>query len=257
MNRHDGPAGLGWVPESPCTTGCLPGPAAGRAGALRRVARWAGVFGLLLAGAFHPPALRRLARVLGVRVSLRGSFGQGELIVANHMSWLDVVVLLAVSEAAPLAKSEVSGWPLVGRIARRIGTVFVDRGRPRALPDTVATLTWVLRAGRSVLVFPEGTTWCGAQMGPFRRAAFQAAIEAGARVRPVALRYGTRAASFVGDDTLFASIGRITGMRHVDVEVIVLPGLEPDRSRRRLASAAENAVRAELGQHQSKELARL
>ncbi|WP_412542088.1 lysophospholipid acyltransferase family protein [Longispora sp. K20-0274] len=251
---HDHPPPRGWLPLSPCAVACLPAEdTQPRAGRVRQLGRWLGVFALVLAAAFHPPALRRVPRILGVRVVSRGTLGAGELIVPNHISWLDVLVLLSHTGAAPLSKHEVAGWPVLGRVARSFGTVFVDRTRPRALPDTVATLTWVLRAGRSVLVFPEGTTWCGAGVGPFRRAAFQAAIDSGARIRPVSLRYSTRSASFIGEDTLWASLSRVIALRELTIEVTALPAIEPDRSRRRLALAAERAVRAELGQEHDQE----
>ncbi|MEV6525319.1 lysophospholipid acyltransferase family protein [Longispora sp. NPDC051575] len=253
MIDHDHPPALGWLPLSPCEVECLPAHDGPRAGWARQLVRWLGVFALLLAAPFHPPALRRVPRIIGVRVDARGVLGSGELIVPNHVSWLDVLVLLSHTGAAPLSKHEVDGWPLLGRVARSFGTVFVDRTRPRALPDTVATLTWVLRAGRSVLVFPEGTTWCGARVGPFRRAAFQAAIDSGARIRPVSLRYSTRSASFIGEDTLWASLRRVIALRELTIEVTALPAIEPDRSRRRLALAAENAVRCDLGQEREPE----
>ncbi|MCZ0973951.1 lysophospholipid acyltransferase family protein [Streptomyces albulus] len=79
----------------------------------------------------------------------------GTLIVLNHISWLDIVALLAVEPAVLLAKREVGGWPLVGGLAQRAGTHFIDRTHPRRLPRTVAELSALLAAGRSVAVFPR------------------------------------------------------------------------------------------------------
>ena len=98
--------------------------------------------------------------------------------VANHVSWLDVVVLLAHLPARMLAKREVRGWPVVGRLAVAMGTVFIDRDRPRTLPARVAAVAGALRDGGVVVAFPEGTTWCGRTGGPLRPAVFQAAVEA-------------------------------------------------------------------------------
>ncbi|MEI5102379.1 lysophospholipid acyltransferase family protein [Streptomyces sp. PmtG] len=87
--------------------------------------------------------------------------GAGTLVVANHISWLDVVALLAVEPVAFVAKREVARWPVVGTLARRLGTQFIDReGGRHTLPLMVGELAKALAGGRSVLVFPQATTWC-------------------------------------------------------------------------------------------------
>ncbi|MCK7623526.1 1-acyl-sn-glycerol-3-phosphate acyltransferase [Streptomyces sp. RS10V-4] len=175
----------------------------------------------------------------------------GTLIVANHISWLDIVALLAVEPTTLLAKREVGGWPVVGGLARRAGTHFIDRTSPRQLPHTVRELAGLLAAGRSVAVFPQATTWCTAARGAFRRATFQAALDAGAPVRPVTVDYTqlgrpTTVAAFCGADTFAASLRRVATARGLTVRVTVHPALPtagrgPDR--RTLAAAAERAVR--------------
>ncbi|PRX45521.1 1-acyl-sn-glycerol-3-phosphate acyltransferase [Prauserella shujinwangii] len=195
---------------------------------------------------------RRVLDALDVRLDatagpLSVPGGPGTLIVANHVSWLDIVALLAVEPAAFLAKREVGDWPVLGPVAAAQGTLFVDRWALRSLPATVATVAARLREGRSVVVFPEATTWCSAPGGPFRRAAFQAALDAGAPVRPVSLEYtqGGRpstVAAFVGDDTLVRSVGRV--LRAADLTVRVRPRepLPPAGDRRQLAALARDAV---------------
>ncbi|PXY31993.1 lysophospholipid acyltransferase family protein [Prauserella muralis] len=173
----------------------------------------------------------------------------GTLIVANHVSWLDIVGLLAVEPATFLAKREVAGWPLLGRAATRLGTLFVDRWALRALPDSVAAVAAHLRTGRSVVVFPEATTWCSAPGGEFRRAVFQAALDAGAPVRPVSLEYlqGGRPstiAAFVGDDTLARSVGRVARAAELTLRVRTGTPLSPEGDRRSLADRARRAVLA-------------
>lgn len=141
------------------------------------------------------------------------------LVVANHVSWLDVLLVAAVCPGRMLAKHEVSGWPVVGRLARSRGTLFIDRERIRSLPGTVAAIARALRDGETVVAFPEGSTWCGREAGRFRPAVFQAALDAGAPVRPVAIRYRlaggepTTVPAFVGDDTLTASLRRVVAAR--------------------------------------------
>jgi 1-acyl-sn-glycerol-3-phosphate acyltransferase len=164
------------------------------------------------------------------RLSVPGS--TGTLLVANHISWLDIVGLLAVEPAAFLAKREVLDWPVFGRMAARMGTVFIDRGALRALPDGVARLAALLRSGRSVGVFPEGTTWCSPPGGQFRRAAFQAALDAGAPVRPLTISYReggvpSTLAAFVGEDTLAASMRRVASARNLALRIEAHPVLLP------------------------------
>lgn len=176
--------------------------------------------------------------------------GTGTLVVANHVSWLDIVALLAVEPVTFLAKREVAGWPFVGPWARRAGTLLLDRWSLRGLPGAVDAVAARLRAGESVAAFPEATTWCGRPGGRFRRAVFQAAVDAGAPVRPVTLTYLQRGepstvAAFVGDDGLAASLGRVLRARELTVRVDTHAPLPPTADRRTLALHAERAVHGE------------
>jgi 1-acyl-sn-glycerol-3-phosphate acyltransferase len=258
---------------SPCGPACLSGAGPHAVGGARLVARVFGLFGALLLGVALLPVLplltaggrqaagrvwaRAVLAALGARLVTRGRLPRrGALLVANHISWLDVLAVLAVAPGPLVAKREVRDWPLVGALARAAGTVFVDRSRPRSLPATVAEVTAHLRAGRLVTVFPEGTTTCGGAHRPdpgepFRPAMFQAAIDARVPVVPVALRYthgperrGTAAAAFVGEETLLSSLRRVLGVPGLVVSVTATPALHPDTGadRRALARIARAAV---------------
>ncbi|NMO89283.1 1-acyl-sn-glycerol-3-phosphate acyltransferase [Actinomycetospora sp. TBRC 11914] len=247
----------GWFPTSPCGPECLPvaAPDAGvvRLGrVVRTTLRLAALAGAVAAGAILAPAapvlgLRRLERAqaiwcgmllaaAGVRVVVTGPRpAPGSLVVANHVSWLDVLALNQLVPVRMLAKAELRTWPLIGPMAARAGTVFLDRDRLRALPDAVAAVTGALGAGGCVGVFPEGTTRCGRDLARFRPAAFQAALDAGAPVVPVALSYADAdggpdaAPAFVGDDTLVASLVRVAAARGTVLTVRVLPVQAPVR----------------------------
>ncbi|MFJ9419278.1 lysophospholipid acyltransferase family protein [Streptomyces sp. NPDC101227] len=174
--------------------------------------------------------------------------GPGTLVVVNHISWLDIPALLAVEPVTLLAKREVGTWPVVGGLARRAGTYFIDRSNPRQLTCTVGELADILAAGRSVAVFPQATTWCTAGQGAFRRATFQAALDAGAPVRPVTVDYAqggrpSTVAAFCGEDTFVASLRRVLAARALAIRVTAHPALEGQgRDRRELAALAERAV---------------
>ncbi|WBC17788.1 lysophospholipid acyltransferase family protein [Micromonospora sp. WMMA1998] len=260
-----------WRPASGCGPDCLPPPAAPDVSWARRAGRLLGVLAMVLAGvglaAVLPllpapdrrAALRRWARgtlrALGVRLTVRGRPPRRRaLLVANHVSWLDVLAVLAVTPARMLAKREVRGWPVVGALAAAAGTVFVDRARPHELPATVGRVADALRAGHPVAVFPEGTTWCGAVTDcrparGFRPAMFEAAVVAGAPVVPLGLAYRhagdpSTLPAFLGEETLWASVRRVLAARDLTVAVTVAAALHPadGADRRLLARAAESAV---------------
>lgn len=252
----------------------------------RRALRLVSVLGALLSAALRLPLLglagprRREAlvrgvflgvlRAMGARLEIHGdaTLGvpadggphRGALVASNHVSWLDIVAVNAVRPMRSVAKREIASWPLVGRLAAKAGTVFLDRERLRALPDTVAELATALRGGALVNACPEGTTWCGLGLGRFRPALCQAAIDGGVPVRPLVVRYRlaggqpTTWPAFVGDETLVDSVRRTARLRGLVVEVHVLPEIAPGRAvdRHHLASLTEEAVRQALyGQTES------
>ncbi|BEL11533.1 hypothetical protein Q0Z83_097240 [Actinoplanes sichuanensis] len=245
-------AGTLWQPASGCGDRCRD-EATGRRGPVGVVVRVVALAAVLLGGVLvvmvSSAALRTLSRgilaVLGVRLVWRGAEPRpGSLLVANHVSWLDVVALTAVRPMRMVAKHDVQAWPAIGGTAERAGTIFIDRTRPRALPQTVAEVAGALRAGRSVVVFPEGTTYCGTESGRFRSALFQAAIDAGAPVVPISVGYDSTEAAFVGEDTLGESILRIARTRGLTVTLAAAPALRPDpgADRRALARAAQSSL---------------
>ena len=207
------------------------------------------LLGLVLVPILRGPAVRAVARALlaslGVRLRSRGpAVRPGSLLVANHVSWLDIVVLMAHHPVRLVAKREVRDWPGIGTLAAVSGAIFLDRSRPKALPATVAQVAAALRAGRPVAVFPEGTTFCGPERGRFRPAVFQAAVDAGAPIVPVSLTYSSTAAAFVGDDTLWSSVVRVARLRQLTVTLVTAPALHPESGadRRQLARVAQLAA---------------
>jgi 1-acyl-sn-glycerol-3-phosphate acyltransferase len=255
--------GSRWAPVSVCDAECLPSQGTGVIGVALRLRRLLTSVAVLLGGAavvLIRPLLspvdrqrvvaswaRLLLTALGVRlVAEPPPAPRGSLIVANHVSWLDILALLALSPARLVAKSDVAQWPLIGMLARRGGTIFIERGRLRALPGTVAAMAAALRAGDNVAAFPEATTWCGGEhRGGWRPAMFQAAVAAGAMVQPARLDYRladgrpTTIAAFVGPDPLWTSALRVMGTRGLTLHVTWSAPLDAtDLDRRTLARLA-------------------
>jgi len=176
------------------------------------------------------------------------------LLVANHVSWLDVYALNAVAPACFVAKSDVRDWPVFGTIATRFGTLFIVRGSYRDAARVRRAAADVLRAGERVVVFPEGTTTDGTLVERFYPALFQAAIDARTLVQPVALRYldargrPTRGAIFVGDMTLVTSIRRVIAEPSLNAELAFGQPLDAAaHTRKELAHLAREWIAATLG----------
>lgn len=161
---------------------------------------------------------RRLLRSIGVEVTSNGSFPtqKGTLFICNHISWADIPVLASIVDAAFVARADAGNWPVIGRIMQRYGVILVDRTRPRTSAQQVEAIRDRLRAGQSVIVFPEGTTSLGIDILPFRSSLLQAA-DAAQAVQPIVLRYLTpsgealsadiqRNVAWIGDDTLLDGI---------------------------------------------------
>jgi 1-acyl-sn-glycerol-3-phosphate acyltransferase len=198
---------------------------------------------------------RGVLLAMGVRLVVSGgdglgARGRGALVVNNHTSWLDIVAVNAVRPMRAVAKRDIASWPMLGPLVSAAKSVYVDREALRTLPETVSQLTDALRGGSMVNVTPEGTTWCGLTHGRFRPAMFQAAIDGGVPVLPVALRFrmgdgtGTTAPAFIGDETIIDSVCRAAALRGLVLEVHVLDEIAPGRAedRHELAGLAETAV---------------
>lgn len=195
-----------------------------------------------------------LMRIFGFRLRRFGTPLPGAaLFVANHVSWTDIVVLHSQRMMGFVAKREISGWPVVGWLAARGETIFHQRGSTESMGGVLHEMLARLRAGRSVGVFPEGRTRGGDSIGPFHARIFLAAVEAGAPVQPVALRYGARGAAqttvaFGPGESFFGNFLRLLGEPARDAEVHFLaPIATADaEGRRRIAESARDRIVAAM-----------
>jgi 1-acyl-sn-glycerol-3-phosphate acyltransferase len=204
----------------------------------------------------HRPIVRwwhaRLCRVLNVRVHVAGTVPTEPcLLVANHVSWLDVPVLGGLGEIAFLSKAEVRDWPVIGWLAAAAGTQFIARGAGHA--NTVRERIGVhLSDSGSLALFPEGTTTDGSQVRPFFPRLLAAAHASGAPVVPVALRYLRDGdldpvAPFVGDEEISSHLRRVLRQDAFDVNVVFCRPIDPvSLDRRALAEQARSCIASAL-----------
>jgi len=159
----------------------------------------------------------RMLVLWGIGLEVRGEppHSGPALLVANHISWLDILVIHATRHCRFVSKSDIKHWPVIGTLATAAGTLYIERALRRDAMRVVHHMADALRAGEVVAVFPEGTTSDGIHLLPFHANLMQAAISADAPVVPVALQFVDRvsgetslAPCYVGDDTLAGSIWR-------------------------------------------------
>lgn len=198
---------------------------------------------------------RRMLHVLGLRLQVHGALRPGaKMLVANHVSWLDVMAVHALCpQARFVAKAEARRWPLLRRLVDAADTLYIERARKRDALRVVHACAEALRAGDTVAFFPEGTTGPGTRLLPFHANLLQAAIAVAAPVQALALRYAdsrqafSEAALWLGRTTLAQSLWRLAQAEGLTVHVSLLgaratQGIE----RRRLAAALEAEIEAEI-----------
>jgi len=195
---------------------------------------------------------RTMLQRLGIGLQVEGSFREGgTLIVANHISWLDIMAVHAVCpQARFVSKADVQAWPVIGRLVGAAGTLYIVREKARDALRVVHQMADALATGDTVAVFPEGTTGLGHQPLPFHANLLQAAIATQVPVQPVALRYAdarhavSPAADYTGTITLARSLWMLATAQGLFVRVDVLP-----------AESVRHADRRALAAHLRQEIA--
>jgi 1-acyl-sn-glycerol-3-phosphate acyltransferase len=196
----------------------------------------------------------RMLACLGIHLVVEGhpTAAGPLLLVANHISWLDITSLHAARFCRFVSKADVARWPLIGALASGVGTLFIERSSRRDALRVVHHMTASLRQGDVLAVFPEGTTSDGTRLLPFHANLLEAAIAAEAAVQPVALQFLDRrtgapslAPCYVGDDTLVGSVWRT--LRTPGISVVIRFGelqMAEGRDRRAWSRDLHAAVEA-------------
>jgi len=223
-------------------------PRLGAEGQRRLIQHWAG----------------KLLDILNVRVTLYGQppgrQQQATLFVGNHISWLDIYVLKSTHPMLFVAKAEIRDWPVVGWLACKINTIFIERERRHATGRAMAALEQALRQGECLCFFPEGTTTDGTYLRPFKASLLQAAINAEAQLWPFAIRYPNAdgspntAIAYQGEVTMPQSLWEVLKQRELQVELhFAAPLAAAGWERRQLAQQARHAISSllHLPQHKT------
>ncbi|MES2512000.1 MAG: lysophospholipid acyltransferase family protein [Pseudomonadota bacterium] len=191
---------------------------------------------------------------IGIQLRVQGpaNLGGPLLLVANHISWLDITSLHAARFCRFVSKADIKHWPVIGTLAIGVGTLFIERASRRDAMRVVHHMTDRLQQGDVIGVFPEGTTSDGTGMLPFHANLLQGAIAAGVSVQPVAIQFidtatGLRspAPCYIDDDTLIGSVWRTLSASGIAVLITFgEPQRADGRDRREWAHALRDAVAA-------------
>jgi 1-acyl-sn-glycerol-3-phosphate acyltransferase len=220
----------------------------------------------LISTLFH----RIMQTLLGLRISAKGvpSSIRPLVVVANHVSWLDIIVISSLLPAIFVTKREVAGWPVFGRLAKLKPSIFVDRNRRLQILETINSISTALGAGEAVAIFPEGTSTDGTVVLPFRSALFGAVRETlhsaehlpAIFIQPVSVVYvgpQRRLAAWAREDeTPFVShLVQVVGLRRIDVALSWEDPIPADinADRKVLAKRLEEAVRHSVSETTAKE----
>lgn len=199
-----------------------------------------------------------LLTILHIKIELHISPGVDiaapGLVVANHVSWLDIFIINTVSPCRFVAKADIRHWPVIGWLCAKGGTIFIARGKQREVRRVYEGLVEGLEGNERIAFFPEGTTVAQGALLPFHASLFEAAIEANRSVQPCALRYLDRhgnlhyAADFVGDMSFAESVLTIIRSGSMTAQLMVLPAIESTGAHRReLAMTARDLIATTLG----------
>ncbi|MGC2409822.1 MAG: lysophospholipid acyltransferase family protein [Methyloceanibacter sp.] len=213
---------------------------------------------------------RQVCRIVGVRLHVDGSVARerGVLIIANHVSWLDITVLSAIAPVSFVAKQEVASWPFVSWLAKLQRSVFIDRTRRTEVTDKASEILSRLQAGDHIVLFAEGTSSDGNSVVPFKTPLFAAAKPSGGKplgadicAQTLALTYtklhgiplcrrGRPVVAWYGDMDLASHAWRLLSLGPLDAHIRIGPPVPFDdfADRKSLARHAEEQVRKDVAE---------
>ena len=203
-----------------------------------------------------------LCRIIGIKITVEGNPLKNGLIVSNHVSWKDILILNALTPLSLIAKREVGAWPLFGSLARLQGTVFVNRESKRSIITSLGEIQTRLLQGDVLVLFPEATTHTGKSIIPFKSSFVAAAERTGTEVVPVTIIYQSQhglpltlrqrpQVAWYGDGDLAPHLWAIFKSGPIGVKVIFHTPLRPANflNRKVLTKYAERQIQTSLAHH--------
>ena len=198
-----------------------------------------------------------LCYICGLKLKLRGNIQENPvLIVANHVTWLDIPVIHSFKLAGFVAKEEISRWPFLGWAIKSGETLFIKRGKLESRREVLDNIEDRLKQGRSIAVFPEGKVTNGDHLGRFHRQLMQAAVETNSPIQAIAIKYlnqdGTRnqKVCFLNDEKFVFNVFRIISLPTCTVEVTFCEAIDTQsKSAREVALITHNQVAKVLSEN--------
>lgn len=184
--------------------------------------------------------LQRFGAIVNLHVIKDGELpDRRAILVSNHISWLDIIVIGRYLPAYFVAKSDIAGWPVIGYLAKQGGTIFIRRGNKQHIKTTAEKMVWLLKQNGNIIAFPEGTTTKGDEVLHFHASLFQPALLTRSTIQPVALQYLGAAkehAPFVGDDAFVPHLLKMLTLDKIEIQLSFLPVINSSGKNRHFVS---------------------
>jgi len=175
------------------------------------------------------------------------------ILISNHISWLDIIVIGQYLPAYFVAKSDISSWPVIGYLARQGGTIFIRRGNKQHIKTTTEKMVWSLKQNSYIIAFPEGTTTNGDEVLHFHSSLFQPALLTRSLIQPVAIQYQGEAqelAPFIGDDAFVPHLIRMLVLDKIEVRLSFLPVINSSgKNRHSVSLEARDMIKSKISEY--------
>jgi len=183
--------------------------------------------------------MQQTSVIIGLKINVSGEIipKSASLIVANHISWLDIVALSSTIKSTFISKSELQHWPILGILACKSGTLFIKRNNRKELNQAISSVTNILQKGRSVILFPEGTTTSGHSVKKFKSAFFQSAINSNCNIQPITIQYSRNnkrdtLAPYIDNNNFVIHLLRIMSQSNTIVCLRINKQIKPNKKNR-------------------------
>ncbi len=198
--------------------------------------------------------LRKFSAIVNLHITKEGELPERRaILVGNHISWLDIIVIGQYLPAYFVAKSDIASWPVIGYLAKQGGTIFIRRGNKQYIKTTAEKMVWLLKQNSNIIAFPEGTTTNGDEVLHFHSSLFQPALLTRSAIQPVALQYQGAAkelAPFVGDDGFVPHLIKMLSMDKIEVRLSFLPVINSSgKNRHSVSLEARTMIWEEISEY--------